>query len=87
MATTYLRGSLTAADAERTAEVSQVETVQARRVTDLIEDRPETLDVFNAFGIHSCCGGQVPVRDAARRDQVDLDALTAALMEVLGEDR
>ena len=48
-------------------------------VNELVTRYPATIDVFNRFGIDSCCGGGVPIADAARRDGVDFDALLAAL--------
>lgn len=57
----------------------------ALTVNELIARRPETVAVFNAFGIDACCGGAVPVPEAALRDGADLDALLAALAEVVGD--
>ena len=48
-------------------------------VNELIALYPETIAVFNRFGIDSCCGGAEPVADAARRDGADVDALLVAL--------
>lgn len=48
-------------------------------VNELIARYPETIAVFNRFGIDSCCGGGEPIAEAARRDGADLDALMAAL--------
>jgi iron-sulfur cluster repair protein YtfE (RIC family) len=52
-------------------------------VNDLIARFPETVATFNAFGIDACCGGAVPVREAALRDGADPDALAAALAEAI----
>ncbi len=52
-------------------------------VNEIVAQYPDTIAVFNRFGIDSCCGGGVPVADAARRDGVDLDALLAALQEAI----
>ena len=44
---------------------------------------PATLQMFNSYGVDTCCGGVTPVRDAARREGADieapLDALDAAM--------
>ena len=48
-------------------------------VNELIVRHPETIAIFNRFGIDTCCGGGEPIADAARRDGADLDALLAAL--------
>jgi iron-sulfur cluster repair protein YtfE (RIC family) len=60
-------------------------TDRTSTVNDLIARHPETVAVFNHFGIDACCGGAVPVREAALRDGADPDALLAALAEVVGE--
>ena len=48
-------------------------------VNEHIVRHPETIAIFNRFGIDTCCGGGEPIADAARRDGADLDALLAAL--------
>jgi regulator of cell morphogenesis and NO signaling len=52
-------------------------------VNDAIRLYPETISVFNDFGIDTCCGGADPIAEAARRDGADLEALLAALAAVL----
>lgn len=52
-------------------------------VNEIVAQYPDTIAVFNRFGIDSCCGGGVPLADAARRDRADLDALLAALQEAI----
>ena len=48
-------------------------------VNDLIRSVPATVDAFNRFGIDACCGGAVPIAEAADRDGADVTALLAAL--------
>ena len=48
-------------------------------VNDVLKQYPETVSVLNAFGIDACCGGAASLREAARRDGVDLAELLAAL--------
>jgi iron-sulfur cluster repair protein YtfE (RIC family) len=48
-------------------------------VNEIVARHPETIVVFNQFGIDSCCGGGVPLRDAALRDGAELAALLRAL--------
>jgi regulator of cell morphogenesis and NO signaling len=55
----------------------------AATVNEIVAQYPETIAVFNRFGIDSCCGGGVPVPDAARRDGADVDALLVALQEAI----
>lgn len=52
-------------------------------VNELIRTFPETVQVFNAFGIDACCGGAVPVREAAERDGADVSAILEALATVV----
>ena len=54
-------------------------------VNEAIRLYPETIPVFNAFGIDSCCGGAVPIEIAAARDGADVTALLAELNRVLAE--
>jgi regulator of cell morphogenesis and NO signaling len=53
-------------------------------VNALLSEHPETVAVFNAFGIDACCGGAVPIDEAARRDGADPAALLEALVAVVG---
>jgi iron-sulfur cluster repair protein YtfE (RIC family) len=52
-------------------------------VNEIMVRHPASIDVFNRFGIDSCCGGGVPLADAAGRDGADLDDLLAALRAVV----
>lgn len=52
-------------------------------VNELVAREPSTIDVFNRFGMDTCCGGTIPIADAARRDSVNLDALIAALQSAI----
>ncbi|HEU0078480.1 MAG TPA: DUF542 domain-containing protein, partial [Longimicrobiaceae bacterium] len=56
------------------------ETIDAgATVNETIRRFPATVAIFSAFGIDACCGGAVPVREAAERHGMDPDALLAAL--------
>jgi iron-sulfur cluster repair protein YtfE (RIC family) len=61
-----------------TSHIDMVSTVN-----EIVATYPETIAVFNRFGIDSCCGGGAPLVDAARRDGADPDALLAALQEAI----
>lgn len=52
-------------------------------VNDTIRLYPETVAVFNEFGIDSCCGGAETIRAAALRDGADPDALEARLNQAV----
>lgn len=53
-----------------------------RSVNDVIARFPESVAVFNAFGIDACCGGAESVTEAARRDGADPEALVTALLGI-----
>lgn len=48
-------------------------------VNETIRQFPETIAVFNEFGIDSCCGSGVAIAIAAERDGADLDSLLQKL--------
>ncbi len=48
-------------------------------VNEAIRRFPETVAVFNEFGIDSCCGGAAAIAIAAERDGADLDTLLQRL--------
>lgn len=52
-------------------------------VNDVLMKYPATISVFNAFGVDACCGGAQSLREAAAGDGIDLDALVAALEQVV----
>lgn len=52
-------------------------------VNEFVRRWPETVEVFNRFGIDACCGGAVPVAEAAVRDGADPEALRRALDDVV----
>jgi iron-sulfur cluster repair protein YtfE (RIC family) len=56
-------------------------------VNQFVRLYPPSIGIFNRFGIDSCCGGAVPVRDAAQRDGADPDEVLAALAELIEAER
>lgn len=52
-------------------------------VNDVIRRWPETVAIFNRFGIDACCGGAVPLREAALRDGADPDELLEQVARVV----
>lgn len=54
-------------------------------VNDLIALHPESLPVLNGFGIDTCCGGALPLGDAAAEHGIDPERLLAALRAAVGE--
>ena len=59
--------------------------LRARTVNELLLAVPATVEVFNAFGIDACCGGAVPLDEAAARDGASVEALVDALRPILSE--
>lgn len=53
--------------------------VESMTVNEVIRLFPQTVDVFNRFGIDACCGGAVLIAEASERD----GAATAEVMEAL----
>ncbi len=50
-------------------------------VNQTIATFPQTVAVFNQFGIDACCGGAASVVDAAARDAADPEQMLAALRQ------
>lgn len=48
-------------------------------VRETMARHPETKAVFSRFGVDTCCGSGIPIRDAAQRDGADAEELLAAL--------
>lgn len=53
-------------------------------LNNVVAKYPSTLGVFNEFNIDSCCGGAVPVEEAAKRDGADVEKVVAALNKAAG---
>lgn len=52
-------------------------------VNEMVARHPETMPVFNKFGLDTCCGGGAPIAEAARRDGANLDLLVKALRDAV----
>lgn len=44
---------------------------------------PQTIEVFNRFGVDICCGGGVSLAEAAQRDGIELRRLMHELNDAL----
>ena len=44
-------------------------------VNSIVQESPETLPVFQSYGIDTCCGGGLPVREVVVRHKLDSAAL------------
>lgn len=58
----------------------------ALTINEIILAHPQTVAVFNRFGIDACCGGGVGLDEAATRDGADAQALRQALNEALASE-
>lgn len=54
-------------------------------LNEVVRRYPAALGVFNARGLDTCCGGGLPVAEAARHHGLDLAELLAALEQAIGE--
>ena len=61
-----------------TATITTIDCSQT--VNEIVSRHPETLAVFTAWGIDSCCGGRHPVEAVVQRHQLDGEALCNALV-------
>lgn len=52
-------------------------------VNEMVAAHPETIPVFNRFGLDTCCGGGVAITQAAHRDGVDFEVLRQALHDAI----
>ncbi|HTJ24235.1 MAG TPA: DUF542 domain-containing protein [Gemmatimonadaceae bacterium] len=53
----------------------------AQTINEIVARHPETIAIFNRFGMDTCCGGGVSVEEAARRDGLDVAQILSALRE------
>ncbi len=54
-------------------------------VNEVIRTFPETVTVFNAFAVDSCCGGDASLEKAALDAGADLSELILALRTAVGD--
>ncbi len=52
-------------------------------INEIVARFPETIPVFNRFGLDICCGGGVRVDEAAERDGIDAAEVLSALRQAL----
>jgi regulator of cell morphogenesis and NO signaling len=46
---------------------------------------PETLPVLQRFGLDTCCGGALPLREAAQHHSLDVQEILSAVDSVVKE--
>jgi regulator of cell morphogenesis and NO signaling len=54
-------------------------------VNETLAHYPATMDVFNALGMDTCCGGDLPLLEAASYANVAWPALVRALEGAIGQ--
>jgi regulator of cell morphogenesis and NO signaling len=54
-------------------------------IAEVVRRYPAALGVFNAHGLDTCCGGGLPVAEAAAPHGLDLAELLSALEQVAAE--
>lgn len=59
--------------------VKATQPLKDRKVGEIAVDLPGATNVFRKFGIDFCCHGDVSLDEAAKRRDVDIDALAAEL--------
>ena len=56
---------------------------QTQHVADVVTEVPKSADIFRRYGIDFCCGGDIPIEEAARNNKrVDLDTLLQELNSI-----
>ena len=60
----------------------QTKFTSDQTVNEIVRQCPQTIAVFNEFGVDSCCGGGVAIEVAAIRDGFDQDELLRRLNDV-----
>ena len=52
-------------------------------INEVIKKYPQTISVFNRFGVDACCGGGQSIERTATADGINAPALLIALDEVV----
>jgi iron-sulfur cluster repair protein YtfE (RIC family) len=52
-------------------------------INEIVARFPETIPVFNRFGLDTCCGGGVCVDEAATRDGISAAQVHSALRQAI----
>jgi regulator of cell morphogenesis and NO signaling len=55
-------------------------------VNDLLRDHPSSIVALTAHGIDTCCGGDLPLPEAARHAGVSFDRLVSDIEDALRSD-
>jgi regulator of cell morphogenesis and NO signaling len=52
-------------------------------INEAIQQYPETVRIFNEAGLDTCCGGALPIGEAAKKHNLDVSALLEDLNSVV----
>lgn len=59
-----------------------MEITTAMIINEVIKKYPQTISVFNRFGVDACCGGGQSIERTATADGINIATLLVALNEV-----
>ena len=62
-------------------------TVATQFVRDIALEQPGSIRVFEQFGLDYCCGGRMPLAEACAANNIEVDAVLAALDAASGTPR
>lgn len=48
-------------------------------LNEIVARNPQSLPVLNSWGLDTCCGGGLSLRESARRHNLDLEAILVSL--------
>lgn len=54
-------------------------------LNEIVMLAPQTLPALQQMGLDTCCGGGLPLREAARRHNLDLDSVMQALQQAVAD--
>lgn len=71
----------------RSAQTEVMELEPGTRVADVATEHPETIRVFQKYGIDFCCGGKRPLDEVCREAKLDLARLEEDLVQAMSGPR
>ena len=67
--------------------ISKPTITGAETINAVVASYPQTLEVFQRFGLDACCGGSLPLHVAVEHHKLDLTTVLAALRSMVEQDR
>lgn len=65
----------------------QAAEIAAMEIRQVVEAYPDTMRVFDDFGMDMCCGGAHTVKEAAWLHNLDVQPLIARLIDAIGSGK